>query len=483
MLTSDILEKLQVTIRRRIQGARHGGEDRPATEVSLKKQLETSMARNRRRLALASAAATAALVRWCLLSDSTALAYTTTGSEAVPAFASRRVRREQGASKRLGLRKTRTLLVLPMSSNGGNGNNNYGGGDDWTRGNGLGRDSRDSNQWRSSEEEQQGLGAAGSGGDGEDWQDLMKRKQDGSFWSTFEPTAESETDAGTDLSSTTSSGHVSTEEEEAEAWLDTIASLSAEEVEFNLREADRADKVRQMQEWGFTTQAISSTLGVATDLSLEIQEEVQEGMQLFREQSYLEEVDLETVESHTRVEVDEDTGEPVRNRMVYVDEHTCIGCTNCAMIAQSTFFMHSEHGRARVFNQWGDDDETIQIAIETCPVDCIHYVPFEELVKLEVDRRGQNINFKARLVSQGEYGGLGLSHRVGGPNSFTAPQKISGNMGTRCNNCPTRGCANCPMYGVGLNPEYQRKEKLRKERMAKRKLQQQREREQKSTEL
>jgi ferredoxin len=168
---------------------------------------------------------------------------------------------------------------------------------------------------------------------------------------------------------------------------------------------------------------------------------------------------------------------------VYVDEHTCIGCTNCAMIAQSTFFMHSEHGRARVFNQWGDDDETIQIAIETCPVDCIHYVPYDELAKLEVERRGQNINFKARLVSQGEYGGLGLSHRVGGPNAFTAPQKISGNMGTRCNNCPTRGCANCPMYGVGLNPEYQKKEKLRKERMAKRKLQQQREREQKSTEL
>jgi ferredoxin len=30
------------------------------------------------------------------------------------------------------------------------------------------------------------------------------------------------------------------------------------------------------------------------------------------------------------------------------------------MIAQSTFFMEQEHGRARVFNQWGDDDETIK---------------------------------------------------------------------------------------------------------------------------
>uniref|UniRef100_A0A6U3QLD1 Uncharacterized protein n=1 Tax=Ditylum brightwellii TaxID=49249 RepID=A0A6U3QLD1_9STRA len=145
------------------------------------------------------------------------------------------------------------------------------------------------------------------------------------------------------------------------------------------------------------------------------------------------------------------------------------------MIAQSTFFMHEEHGRARVFQQWGDDDETIQIAIETCPVDCIHCVPFDELVKLEKERRGQNINFKARLVSQGEYGGLGLSHRVGGPNGFTAPQKISGNMGSRCNNCPSRGCKDCPMFGVGKNPEYERKEKERKAKMELRRLQTMRE--------
>jgi len=123
-----------------------------------------------------------------------------------------------------------------------------------------------------------------------------------------------------------------------------------------------------------------------------------------------------------------------------------------------------------------------QIAIETCPVDCIHYVPYDELVSLEKDRRGQNINFKARLVSQAEFG-TAPSHLVGGPNQFTAPQKISGNMGARCNNCPSRGCKDCPMYGVGKNPEYERKEKLRKERAAKRRLQQQREEQQKSAEL
>lgn len=165
-----------------------------------------------------------------------------------------------------------------------------------------------------------------------------------------------------------------------------------------------------------------------------------------------------------------------------MDEHTCIGCTNCAMIAQSTFFMDDEHGRARVFQQWGDDDETIQIAIETCPVDCIHYVPYDELVRLEIDRRGQNINFKARLVSQAENGNS-LSHRVGGPNAFTAPQQISGNAGARCNNCPSRGCQNCPMFGVGKNPEFERREKERLERKERRKLQQAREDNQKTADL
>jgi hypothetical protein len=32
------------------------------------------------------------------------------------------------------------------------------------------------------------------------------------------------------------------------------------------------------------------------------------------------------------------------------------------------------------------------------------YIPYEELERLEVDRCGQNINCKARLVSQGELG-------------------------------------------------------------------------------
>lgn len=318
--------------------------------------------------------------------------------------------------------------------------------DDWTD------QTNDSNKWASADFDYT---------EQEDWQEMMARKNDGSFWSEFAPSADTN-----DTIKTVASEEVV---DEADIWLDTLASISAEEIEFNIAENERADKVRQMQEWGFDDQSIENTFGVAMDDALEKADEV-EGLKEFREQAYLEETDIDwkQVESHTQVEKDPETGEAIRQQMVYVDEHTCIGCTNCAMIAQSTFFMDDEHGRARVFQQWGDDDETIQIAIETCPVDCIHYVPYDELVRLEIDRRDQNINFKARLVNQGEYGGD--SHRVGGANAFTAPQKISGNAGSRCNNCPSRGCKTCPMFGIGKNPAFEKKEKERKARIERNRL-------------
>ena len=318
-------------------------------------------------------------------------------------------------------------------------------------------------------------------------------KSDGSSWSIFDnidTTSSSDEDDST-YAIDNSTSNLSSEDGGEEAWLDTLASITAEEINFMSKEADRADKARQMQEMGFSSESISSTLGVATDDELERDldnklyeafkdETTKSGFGMYTQ----DDIDLETVESHTRVEWDDELNEPVRSQMVYVDEHTCVGCTNCAMIAQSTFFMEAEHGRARVFQQWGDDDETIQVAIETCPVDCIHYVPYDELKQLEIGRRDQNINFKARLVNQGEYqASAGNTARYGGSKQFTEAQTISGNMGSRCNNCPSRGCANCPMYGVGKNPEFVKKEAMRKERLQKAAIKQRRDSEEKRAEL
>ena len=282
----------------------------------------------------------------------------------------------------------------------------------------------DANRWWSGEDDNNDV----------DWEEMLQKRQNPDAWSSYES---SQDEALGSLVTTNSTS--STELDESEVWLNTLQSISAQEVEFNLKENERADKARQMQEWGFTSQAIQGALGVAVDDTFERESDEAEAALIdeFRKSNFGmvtidDDVDLKTVESHAKVDIDEETGEPVRSQMVYVDEHTCIGCTNCAMIAPSTFFMEDWLGRARVFQQWGDDDETIKVAIETCPVDCIHYVPYEELVSLEVRRRDQNINFKAGLVNK-----AGDGHRVGGAVTFTDAPKISGNMRSRCNNCPS----------------------------------------------
>jgi ferredoxin len=82
-------------------------------------------------------------------------------------------------------------------------------------------------------------------------------------------------------------------------------------------------------------------------------------------------------------------GGVLRQKAVYVDEITCIGCKHCAHVARNTFYIEPDYGRSRVFNQDGDSEDSIQEAIDTCPVDCIHWVDYTELDRLEEERREQ----------------------------------------------------------------------------------------------
>ncbi|MBW4510066.1 MAG: ferredoxin [Scytonematopsis contorta HA4267-MV1] len=81
----------------------------------------------------------------------------------------------------------------------------------------------------------------------------------------------------------------------------------------------------------------------------------------------------------------------LRQKGVYVDEITCIGCKHCAHVARNTFYIEDDYGRSRVIRQDGDSEEIIQEAIDTCPVDCIHWVNYTELRKLEEERKYQVI--------------------------------------------------------------------------------------------
>ena len=76
-------------------------------------------------------------------------------------------------------------------------------------------------------------------------------------------------------------------------------------------------------------------------------------------------------------------GGQLAEKAVWVDEAKCIGCQYCVHVASNTFLVDEFHGRSRAMRQDGDSVDVIQEAIDTCPVDCIHWVKFEELNDLE----------------------------------------------------------------------------------------------------
>lgn len=84
-------------------------------------------------------------------------------------------------------------------------------------------------------------------------------------------------------------------------------------------------------------------------------------------------------------------GGALRQKAVWVDEAVCIGCRYCAHVASNTFLVEESWGRSRAIRQDGDTTERIQEAIDTCPVDCIHWVPYEDLTALQEQLAQQDI--------------------------------------------------------------------------------------------
>jgi ferredoxin len=85
-------------------------------------------------------------------------------------------------------------------------------------------------------------------------------------------------------------------------------------------------------------------------------------------------------------------GGALRQKAVWVDEAVCIGCRYCANVATNTFVVEPHWGRSRAIRQDGDSTERIQEAIDTCPVDCIHWVAYEQLPVLEAQLQQQEIH-------------------------------------------------------------------------------------------
>ena len=85
-------------------------------------------------------------------------------------------------------------------------------------------------------------------------------------------------------------------------------------------------------------------------------------------------------------------GGALRERAVWVDEAVCIGCRYCSHVASHTFVVEPDCGRSRAIRQDGDSTELIQEAIDTCPVDCIHWVAYGALPELADQLAHQDIH-------------------------------------------------------------------------------------------
>jgi len=57
---------------------------------------------------------------------------------------------------------------------------------------------------------------------------------------------------------------------------------------------------------------------------------------------------------------------------VFVDQQICIGCGLCVSIVPEVFRLNVA-GVSEVLNQAGASEAKIQEAIDSCPVNCIHW--------------------------------------------------------------------------------------------------------------
>ncbi|KAH6788863.1 DNAJ heat shock N-terminal domain-containing protein [Perilla frutescens var. frutescens] len=86
---------------------------------------------------------------------------------------------------------------------------------------------------------------------------------------------------------------------------------------------------------------------------------------------------------------------------VFVDEFSCIGCKNCANVCSDVFAIEEDFGRARAYSQSGKRD-SVQQAVESCPVDCIHWTSAAQLSLLEDEmRRVERVNVALMLSGMG----------------------------------------------------------------------------------
>jgi len=174
---------------------------------------------------------------------------------------------------------------------------------------------------------------------------------------------------------------------------------------------------------------------------------------------------LRNKSSHEKLDLASDNATPLRMRdgdFIVIDEESCIGCAQCARIAPSAFMMMEDSGRARTFNQSNDPD--VEVAVELCPVSCMHRVAFHELKEFELCRDDGDGRSDHRHMGSGgghKFTPIHVARRGTDANHKSSWYHYLKQKCHMSKSCPQRGCYDCPHYAKpGDNPFFQ---KLKKE--------------------
>mmetsp|Transcript_21065 Transcript_21065/g.31966 ORF Transcript_21065/g.31966 Transcript_21065/m.31966 type:complete len:527 (-) Transcript_21065:111-1691(-) len=165
--------------------------------------------------------------------------------------------------------------------------------------------------------------------------------------------------------------------------------------------------------------------------------------------------------SHELVKMAADGKTPLYLRdgqFIFIDEESCIGCRQCTNVSPTSFLMLDDN-RARCYEQRNAVD--VGAAVESCPVNCMYRISFDELKELETAR---------------DHGDGRTDHRHLGMAQTHIPvhvARMDSNVNRKSSwyhylkqkcylsrDCPKKGCYACPNFAApGDNPYWKLKHK------------------------